>query len=67
MKEKSIHMLRPVEAGPPIRETLCGRFSNGGGIGIGVLDFSCDDFLGTETPEAVTCKLCIERMRYDER
>lgn len=64
------HMLRAAAPNGMTRETVCGRVSNGGGIGVQVLQFASDggDFVGTEEPAAVTCRKCLailERTRAD--
>jgi len=58
------HMLKPPETHSLVSETVCGRVSNGGGIGVQVLHFASDggDFVGTTVPEAVTCRKCLRLM-----
>lgn len=55
------HMLKPAAPDSLVRETACGRVSNGGGIGITLLQFASDggDFVGVEVREAVTCRKCL--------
>lgn len=63
---KAIHMLRSANPDALTRETFCLRQSYGGGTGIQVLSFigKGGSFDGTEIAGVVTCKRCLNRMRY---
>lgn len=67
MTAKAIHMLRDPELPNDgrVRETVCGRRSNGGGIGRQILSFSGSDntyWEATAYGPAVTCCKCRKRM-----
>lgn len=71
MKGKALHMLRQAEPGSIVRETMCGRVSAGGGIGVQIQRFSedCDrhvEFEGTEIVPAVTCRRCLKAMEKSD-
>lgn len=59
------HLLVPAPNDGRVRETACGLRSNGGGIGVQVLDFSHGtggSFLGVSERAAVTCRKCLNAM-----
>lgn len=61
------HMLKLAPNDGRVRETVCGRVSNGGGIGVQVLQFASigGDFIGVEEPGAVTCRKCLAAMERE--
>lgn len=60
-------MLTEPTRGTLVRETVCGRMSRGGGLGVQILTFSSDGggFEGTDIAPAVTCKRCLAKMNSD--